>query len=146
MVAFGGTITSLNNGVHGISIDSKAGLDLDAAAQVESRDNIGDGVHLEENSVMTMFNTPAFSGAPGVTTLKVSGNGGNGINVLTGSTVTLIHQAMIESTTNKGAGIVADSGSGLTLIQSKVTGNPKDMVLTFGSRADITGSQVGTIS
>jgi hypothetical protein len=39
MVAFGGTITSQNNGVHGISIDSKAGFDLDAAALVESHDS-----------------------------------------------------------------------------------------------------------
>ena len=97
MVAFGGTITSQNNGVHGISVDSKAGFDLDAAALVESHDNTGDGVHLEENSVMTMFNTPAFSGAPGVTTLKSFNNCGNGVGILTGSNVTLIHQAAINS-------------------------------------------------
>ncbi len=146
MVAFGGTITSENNGVHGISVDSKAGFDLDAAALVESHDNTGDGVHLEETSVMTMFNTPAFSGAPGITTLKSFNNGGNGISILTGSNLTVIHQAAIDSTMNKGVGIDADNGSGLTLINSKVTGNQKDVLLTFGSRADITGSTVGNIS
>lgn len=147
MVAFGGTITSENNGVHGISVDSKAGFDLDAAALVESHDNSGDGVHLEENSVMTMFNTPAFSGVPGVTTLKSFNNGGNGIGILTGSNLTLIHQAAINSSTNKGAGIAADNGSSLTLLGSTVTGNnQKDLRLTFGSRADITTSSIGTIT
>jgi Right handed beta helix region len=147
MVAFGGTITAQGNGVHGISVDSKAGFDLDAAALVESHDNSGDGVHLEETSVMTMFNTPAFSGAPGTTTLKSFNNGGNGISILTGSNLTLIHQATINSSANQGAGIAADNGSGLTLIKSMITGNKKkDVLLTFGSRADITGSSIGAIS
>lgn len=146
-VAFGGTITSEGNGVHGISVDSKAGFDMDAAALVESHDNTGDGVHLEETSVMTMFNTPAFSGAPGTTTLRTFNNAGNGISILTGSNLTLIHQAAIDSSMNQGSGIAADNGSGLTLIKSTVTENKKkDVLLTFGSRADITGSSIGTIS
>jgi hypothetical protein len=146
MVAFGGTIISQNNGVHGISVDSKAGFDLDAAALVESHDNAGDGVHLEEMSVLTMFNTPAFSGAPGVTTLRTYKNGANGISVLTGSNLTVIHQAAISSTGNAGTGIAVDDGSGLTLIQSTVTGNAKDVSITFGSRGDITGTAVGTLT
>jgi hypothetical protein len=146
-VAFGGTITSHGNGVHGISVDSKAGFDLDAAALVESHDNAGDGVHLEETSVMTMFNTPAFSGAPGTTTLKSFDNAGNGVSILTGSNLTLIHQATVSSTNNQGSGVAADNGSGLTLIKSTITGNKKkDVFLTFGSRVDITGSTIGAIT
>ncbi len=146
MVAFGGTIQASGNGVHGVSVDSKAGLDLDAAAVLTSSGNGQDGVHLEETSVLTMFNTPAFSGAPGTTTLNAQGNGGNGISVLTASNVTVIHQAAINSTGNTGFGISVDNGSGLTLLGSTVSGNNQDVSLTFGSRGDITSSQVGRLT
>ena len=139
MVAFGGTISATENGVHGVSVDSKAGLDLDAAAVLTSTGNSQDGVHLEETSVLTIFNTTAFSGAPGTTTLNVGNNGANGVSVLTGSGVTLLHQAALNSTSNMGTGVFVDNGSSVTLIQSTVTGNTvKDLSLTFGSRADLT--------
>jgi hypothetical protein len=53
-----------------------------------------------------MFNTTAFSGAPGTTTLNAQGNSGNGVSVLTGSGVTLIHQAALNSTSNTGIGVL----------------------------------------
>jgi hypothetical protein len=146
MVAFGGTIVAQGNGVHGVSVDSKAGLDLDAAALLDTHGNGGDGVHIEETSVLTLFNTTAFSGAPGTTAIQASNNGGNGLSILTGSNMTAIHQAAVTSQTNKGAGILADNGSGLTLINSTVTGHAHDVVLSFGSRSDITTSTVGSIS
>jgi hypothetical protein len=151
-VAFGGTITSTGNFGIGISVDSKAGFDLDAAAIVTSSNNVGDGVHLEETSVLTMFNTPAFSGVPGTTTLNVSGNGGNGISVLTGSNLSVIHQAIIDDEMNHGFGVIDDNGSSLTLTQSstvhstflKNTG--KDVAITFGSRADLSSVKIGTFT
>jgi hypothetical protein len=146
MVDFGGTITSTGNGIHGVSVDSKAGLDLDAAGSLTSNGNGQDGVHLEETSVLTMFNTPAFSGAPGTTTLTVQNNAGNGISVLTSSNLTVIHQASINSTQNIGFGIQVDNGSSLTIIGSSVTGNKKDLVLTFGSRADVSTTTLGSVS
>lgn len=147
MVDFGGTITTTANGVHGVSVDSKAGLDLDAAATLTSSGNGQDGVHLEETSVLTMFNTTAFSGAPGTTTINSQNNLGNGISILTGSNLTVIHQAAVNSTGNSRDGIQVDNGSGLTLIQSNVTSNnSKDIVLTFGSRADVSGTAFGTLS
>ena len=146
MVAFGGTITTTGNGVHGVSVDSKAGLDLDAAAILTSSGNTQDGVHLEETSVLTMFNTPAFSGAPGVTTINTHNNGGNGLSVLTGSNFTVIHQAALNSTNNTMNGVNVDNGSSITLIQSTATGNTlPDVALTFGSRGDITSSQIGRL-
>jgi phosphotransferase system IIA component len=36
MVDFGGTIQTISNTIHGISLNSKAGLDLDAGSQVTS--------------------------------------------------------------------------------------------------------------
>ena len=146
MVAFGGNIQATGNGVHGVSIDSKAGLDLDAAAVLTSSDNKQDGVHLEETSVLTMFNTPAFSGSPGVTTVNAQNNGMNGVAILTGSNLTVIHQASINSIGNTATGIAADNGSSLTLVQSNITANGKDVLLTFASRGDITTSTIGTLT
>ena len=140
MVAFGGTIVCQGNGVHGVAVDSKAGLDLDAAALLNSHDNVGDGVHLEETSVLTLFNTTAFSGAPGTITIQTSHNGGNGVSILTGSNLTAIHQASVISHGNTGVGVQADNGSSLTLINSDVTGQTPDILLSFGSRSDITTS------
>jgi hypothetical protein len=147
MVDFGGTINTTDNGVHGVSVDSKAGLDLDAAATLNSSGNGQDGFHLEETSVLTMFNTTAFSGAPGTTTLNSQNNLGNGVSILTGSNLTVIHQAALNSTGNSKVGIQVDNGSGLTLIQSNVASNSqRDIVLTFGSRADVSGTTFGTLS
>ncbi len=147
MVDFGGTITATANGAHGVSVDSKAGLDLDAAATLNSSGNTLDGVHLEETSVLTMFNTPAFSGAPGTTVINTHDNGGNGLSVLTGSNFTVIHKAELTSTNNAMHGIQVDNGSSITLIQSTVNGNNgTDVTLTFGSRGDITTSTVGRLS
>ena len=64
MVSFGGTINASGNPVTGVSVNSKAGLDLDAGSQLNVSGN-GDGVVLQEASVMTVFNTPQFSGVPG---------------------------------------------------------------------------------
>ena len=146
MVAFGGEIVTNGNGFHGVSIDSKAGLDLDAAAVLNSSGNHRDGIHIEETSVLTLFNTTAFSGAPGTTTINVQNNTLNGISILTGSNLTVIHQATINSTGNAADGIQVDNGSSLTLVQSNDTSNGKDIVLTFGSRGDILSSTVGTLS
>jgi hypothetical protein len=128
------------------SVDSKAGFDLDAAAVLTSSENKQDGIHLEETSVFTVFNTAAFSGAPGITTINAHNNGMNGISILTGSNVTVIHQATINSTGNALDGIEADNGSALTLLGSNVSGNGKDVVLSFGSRGDITTSTIGTLT
>jgi hypothetical protein len=63
-VSFGGTINASGNPVNGVSINSKGGLDIDAASTLYAFDN-GDGLVLQEASVMTVLNTPQFSGAPG---------------------------------------------------------------------------------
>jgi hypothetical protein len=64
VVDFGGTIETVSNAIHGISLNSKAGLDLDAGSQVTSDLNLGDGVHMEQNSELTIFNNPTFSATP----------------------------------------------------------------------------------
>jgi hypothetical protein len=147
LVSFGGTIIAHHNGRNGVSVNSKAGLDLDAASVLEIYKNGGDGLRMAENSVMTMFNTTAFSGAPGNTTLKSHDNAGNGINVLTGSTLTLVNQVLLESQQNGAVGVLADNGSTVTLLGATVTGNKNsDVSFSFGSRADINTSSFGSIT
>jgi hypothetical protein len=86
MVDFGGVISSTGNGIHGISINSKAGLDLDAGSQVTVSGNAGDGIHMENTSVMTIFNNPNFSGQAAATTVIAQNNQGNGMNLETAPT------------------------------------------------------------
>ena len=137
MVSFGGTINASGNPANGVSVNSKGGLDLDAASQLNAFNN-GDGVAVQEDSVMTVFNTPQFSGAPGFSTINAHNNTGNGMRVQSGSTITLVNQARIVSTQNGRTGFLADNGAGATLVNSTITGNTvRDIQLTFGTRADL---------
>jgi len=137
MVSFGGTINASGNPVNGVSVNSKGGLDLDAASALNSFNN-GDGLVVQQDSVMTVFNTPQFSGAPGFSTINAHDNTGNGVRIQSGSTVTLVNQARIISTQNGRTGLIADNGVGVTLVNSTITGNTvRDIQLTFGTRADL---------
>ncbi len=139
VVDFGGAIQTSSNGIHGVSLNSKAGLDLDAGSQVTSGGNGGDGIHLEQSSELTIFNNPNFSGNPTATLLTVQSNQGNGINALTGSHVLDDNYAAISSVANHGAGLAADDGSSVSFGQTLtgVTGvqtTVSDVRLSFGSR------------
>ena len=142
MADFGGSIFANGNGINGISLNSKAGLDLDAGSQVEASNNTVDGVHLEQLSVMTIFNNPQFSGNPGTTTLTAQGNQGDGINELTNSEILVDNVAAVQVTGNASAGLSLDDGSSLAFgqtipvsgVQSTVTGNHPDLSLSFASR------------
>jgi hypothetical protein len=148
VVNFGGTITSTGNAIHGISLNSKAGLDMDAGSQVNVSNNGADGMHLERESSMTIFNNPNFSGNPGTTTLTSQGNQGNGINVQTNSGLLVSNYAALQVAGNALAGIALDDGSSLTFtqtvpvsgVQTSVTGNHPDFVMSFGSRLSLLGN------
>jgi hypothetical protein len=144
MVSFGGRINTSGNPVAGVSVNSKAGLDLDAASILTSTNN-GDGVMLQESSVMTVFNTPQFSGAQGFSTINSHNNTRSGVRVLTGSTLTLVNQARVISTQNANVGLAGDNGAGLTVVNSTLTGNAvSDLQMTFGTRADLRTLTFGT--
>jgi hypothetical protein len=142
VVLFGGQITSSNNGIHGVSINSKAGLDMDAGSQLTVMSNGQDGVHMERASSMTVFNNPAFSGFNGTSTIHASGNQGIGVNLQTNSGILVSNYAAIQSTGNAQAGVSADDGSSVSFtqttnvqgVQTNITGNNPDLLLTFGSR------------
>jgi len=146
LVSFGGTISASGNPVAGVSVNSKAGLDLDAASTLNTFNN-GDGLLMQEASVMTVFNNPQFSGVPGFSTINAHDNAGSGVRVQTGSTLTLSNQAKVISTGNSKVGLLADNGVGVTLVNSTLTGNTiKDLQLTFGVRADLATLTVGSYS
>ena len=146
MVSFGGIINAFSNPLNGVSVNSKGGMDLDAASQLNAFNN-GDGVVLQEASVMTVFNNPQFSGTPGFSTITSRNNQGSGVRVLGGSTLTLSNQARIVSTQNTTTGLSADNGAGVTLVNSTLTGNTqKDLQLTFGTRADLRTLTFGTFT
>ena len=92
-----------------MSVNSKGGLDLDAGSILTvSRNRVG-GLAIEQQSVMTIFNNPQFSGAPGFGALVATGNGAIGLS--------------------------ADNGSGITLRNTTLTGNTaRDLRLTFDAR------------
>jgi hypothetical protein len=146
MVSFGGTINVSGSALDGVSLNSKAGLDLDAGSQLNLSNN-GDGLLMQEGSVMTVFNNPQFSGSPGFSTVNTHNNAGSGIRMRNGSTLTLSNQAKIISSQNSGFGVAADNGAGITLVNSTVTGNgTKDLQLTFGTRADLSTLTFGSYS
>ena len=137
LVSFGGAITATGNAGVGASVNSKSGLDLDAGSTLTLTNN-GDGLLVQTGSVMTVFNTPQFSGAPGFSTIDARNNTRTGVRVLTDARLTLVNQARLVSGQNGTVGFVADNGVGITLVNSTVTGNTVlDVQLTFGTRADL---------
>ncbi len=150
VVDFGGTITTNGNAIHGISLNSKGALDLDAGSQVTSTGNGGDGVHLEQSSVMTIFNNPQFSQVHVATLLTVANNAGGGAVLLTGSRILVDNFAELASTGNTGSGVTLDDSSALSCgqtipvsstVSSVVTGNGSPNIgLTFGSHLTYIGN------
>ena len=144
LVSFGGTINASGNPGVGISVNSKAGLDLDAGSTLNTTSN-GDGLLVQQSSVMTVFNTPQFSGAPGFSTINATSNTRTGVRVLTDAVLTVVNQARVISNQNGTTGFVADNGSAVTLVNSTITGNSAvDLQLTFGARADLRTLTFGT--
>jgi hypothetical protein len=147
LVVFGGKIDTSGNKINGFSADSKSGVDLDAASTLTSHDNLQDGVHLEETSVLNMFNTTKFSGVPGPTRLITHNNRMAGVRVLGNSEFHMHNQVALLCQNNLLGGMVIDNGSATTVIKAQITGNiGNDVDLTFGSRGDLSLSTIGKIS
>ncbi len=148
IVSFGARINATGNGAFGVSVNSNAGLDLDAGAVLTASGNRAGGVAIQQQSVMTVFNNPQFSGVPGFSTINATGNTGNGIQVATGSQLTLANSAAINATGNGATGLLLDNGAGATLRNTVLTGNTaRDLILSFGARADFqTGNNIANVS
>ena len=113
LVSFGGAITATGNAGVGVSVNSKAGMDLDAGSTLTLTSN-GDGLLVQTGSVMSVFNTPQFSGVPGFSTIDARNNTRTGVRVLTDARLTLVNQARLTSIQNGTIGFVADNGTGVT--------------------------------
>jgi hypothetical protein len=150
VVNFGGTINSSNNAIHGVSINSKGGFDMDAGSQLVVQNNGQDGVHMERDSAMTVFNNPNFSGINGTSTIHASGNQGAGANLQTNSGILVSNYAAIQSISNAQAGVSEDDGSSLSFaqtiqingVQTVITGNGVDLFLTFASRLTLLSNDI----
>jgi hypothetical protein len=137
LVSFGATINATGNAGVGVSVSSRSGLDLDAGSKLNLVAN-GDGLLVQTNSVMSVFNTPQFSGVPGFSTIDARNNTRTGVRVLSDARLTLVNQARLTSTVNGTVGFTADNGAGVTLVNSTVTGNTvADIQMSFGTRADL---------
>jgi hypothetical protein len=146
MVSFGGAINATGNFVNGVSLNSKAGLDLDAGSTVECSGN-GDGLQIQQASEMTVFNIPQFSGVPAFSRVNCHDNNGNGIVVRNASSLRVSNQAQVISTGNGAGGLIADDGADIILVNSEITGNTdKDIQLSFGTRADLQTSAFSSLS
>jgi hypothetical protein len=143
---FGGKIVAYGNGLSGVSVASRSGIDVDAAGSIASYQNAADGILLEELSLLNMFNTPQFSGVQGTTNVDAHQNTGNGVSVFGMSAVHMFNQAKILSQNNGAAGLLADNGSSLSVSNSTVKGNARgDILLSFGARAELTLNTIGTV-
>lgn len=146
LFAFGGTLVTSGNGLDGLDIASRSGMDLDAGTQASSFNNQRDGLHVEELSMVNFFNNPQFSQNPGFTTIQLYGNAGNGVSLQNNSQLHMFDQAKVLAHNNTGLGIQVDDGSSLTLINSTIQNNPTDIFLTFASRGDFTANTIGKVS
>lgn len=141
---FAGALQANDNRLDGVTL-SASDIAVDAGARLEARNNGRDGVGLDD-SQLRVFNFPPFSGAPGTSTVAVGGNGRHGVRALSGSVINLAGQSRLVSQANTAVGLLLDNGSAATLINSDLTGNPTDVDLRFGSRADLTGATVGSVA
>lgn len=146
LFSFGGRILCFSNGLSGVFVASRSGMEVDRAGAIVSHHNGEDGVLVQTVSLLNLFNAPQFSGAQGFSTVETHHNGRHGISALVLSAVHMFNQAKIVSQHNGAAGLFADDGSSLLVIQSTVTDNAtSDILLSFGARADLTLNTIDQI-
>jgi parallel beta-helix repeat protein len=144
LFAFEGKIVAENNRFnHGVSANSNSNIDLDRGGTIIARNNGQDGVQLED-SLLNLFNMPGLPGSR----VEASGNRRHGLSAFLESRIDLSGGSVVSSQNNHNAGILADNGSFVRLVNSTLTGNSgRDVELSFGSRADLNATNaIGTLS
>ena len=137
----GALVAENNRGLDGVALFSNSSADLDRGASITAKNNGRDGVLLEDSS-LNIFTMPGLAG-PKITALD---NGRHGVSALLGSKVDLSGRGQLISQGNKTTGIFADNGSALRISGSTITGNATDVALKFGTRAEFTTTQVGSVA
>jgi hypothetical protein len=142
LFAFEGAIIAEGNQLnHGVSANSNSNIDLDRGGSITAKNNGQDGIQLED-SLLNLFNMPGLPASQ----VKASGNGRHGLSAFLGSKIDLSGDSMLSSQNNGDAGLLADNGSAIRIINSNITGNSRDVVLSFGARAELSGNSIGAIS
>ena len=113
---------------------------MDRAASITVRNNGIDGLRLE-NSHLNLFTMEGLEGP----TIKANNNARHGVSAFLGSTIDLTFDSNITARNNSDAGLLADNGSAVRVINSKFLNNGRDVVLSFGARAEFNDNMIGSI-
>lgn len=143
LFAFLGDVSVNNNGLDGLSLFTKATTDFDRSVKFTANNNGRHGILLEDSTI-NMFTRPP-AGAPNIET---SNNGANGLLLRLASKFDMSNGATFTSSQNGRAGLDADNGSVIGLMNASIENNrgAADLSLTFGSRADfVSGNRVGRL-
>lgn len=142
LFVFEGAIVAEGNQFnHGVSANSNSNIDLDRGGSITARNNGVDGIQLED-SLLNLFNMP---GLPASSVL-VENNGRHGLSAFQESRIDLSGDSEITSHSNLEAGVFVDNGSSARIINSTIRDNLTDLVLSFGSRADLVNNLIETIT
>jgi len=138
---FEGSLMANNNGLRGISAFTNSNIDLDRSGSITAIGNAEDGISLED-TIVNMF-TMAGAAEP---RLDVRDNGRYGVVALLNSRFDMSFGEL--TVMNNGeAGFWADNGSAIRLLNATIknNGDGSDLRLTFGARAEINASDIGTV-
>jgi len=142
LFVFEGAIVAEGNRFnHGVSANSNSNIDLDRGGSITARNNGADGIQLED-SLLNLFNMP---GLPASSVL-VENNRRHGLSAFQESRIDLSGDSEITSRSNVEAGVFVDNGSSARIINSTIQDNMPDLVLSFGSRADLVNNLIVTIT
>lgn len=143
LFVFLGDVNVNNNGLDGLSLFTKSSVDFDRSVKLTANNNGRHGILLEDSTI-NMFTRPP-AGAPNIETLN---NGANGLLLRLASKFDMSNGAIFTSSQNGKAGLDADNGSVIGLMNASIENNrgAADLSLTFGSRADfVSGNHVGRL-
>jgi parallel beta-helix repeat protein len=124
-----------------VSANSNSNIDLDRGGSITARHNGQDGVQLED-SLLNLFNMPGLPGSR----VEATENGRHGLSAFLESRIDLSGNSVATSQENGDAGVLVDNGSFVRLVNSTVTSNTRGVVLSFGSRADLTGNTIDSLT
>ena len=134
-VLFHGTIASNNNGFSGIGPFRNSTANTYGDVSIQANNNARHGIIAATSS--NMFTNRGV--------ISVEHNAGHGVLVW-GGTLFGFKGAIFIAKHNKRTGLRADDGADVTLHKSIITDNGTDVALSFGSRATLKGSTIGTIT
>ena len=142
LFVFEGHIESNSNRLnHGVSANSNSNIDLDRGGSITVGNNGQDGIQLE-NSALNLFNMPGLRGSA----VETRNNGRHGLSAFLESQIDLSIDSVVTSQGNTMAGLRADNGSAIRVINSQITNNNPDAELSFAARAELNGNTIGTIT